>query len=311
MERQNTKENNKLKLELNNRDNEIVILKKEIECLRKNFKDKLTSAYYMQQAMLSPVEIIANSFPEYFILFKPQDLISGDFYWMRKIEGENKIIIVVGDAMGHSIPGAFISILAIAALNSMVIKRNVYSPDKILSELREYMIWEFQQKIRGKDSVSIDMSVVLFDLNNNKILFAGAERPLYHLTDDGLKIYEGSKLSVGFHTVMDEFSKTIYRYSPDEFKDSFSDKAKSFAYKLHEIDVKKGDQIYLFSDGYVSQFGGDEKTTVFGSRDFKKLIGSLNEISMNEQKEILKTNLAEWQGKNEQTDDIIVMGLKI
>jgi sigma-B regulation protein RsbU (phosphoserine phosphatase) len=311
VERQTIEEIIKLKLELNNSVNEIVSLKKEIEYQRKNFKDKLTSAYYMQQAMLSPVEIIENSFPDYFILFKPQDFISGDFYWMRKIEGENKIIIVVADAMGHSIPGAFISILAIAALNNMVIKRNIHRPDLILSELREYIIWEFQQKIRGKDCVSIDMSVVLCDLTNKKIEFSGAERPLFHLTDDGLYIYEGNKLTVGFHTVMDEFSKTIFRYSPDEFKDSLTDKAKSFSYKLHEIDVKKGDEIYLFSDGYVSQFGGNEKTTVFGSRDFKKIISTLHAKPMYEQKEILKNALADWQGENEQTDDIIVMGLKI
>jgi serine phosphatase RsbU (regulator of sigma subunit) len=311
VERKTISELDKLKLELNSRDEEIGTLKKEIEFLRKSYKDKLTSAFYMHQAMLSPVEVIENSFPEHFILFKPQDFISGDFYWMRKIDTENKLIIVVADAMGHSIPGAFICILAIAALNGIVMKKDIHRPDLILSELREYIIWEFQQKLRGKDCVSIDMSVVSFDLTNNKLQFSGAERPLYHLTDDGLKIYEGSKLSVGFHTVMDEFSKTIFRYSPDEFKDSFTEKAKAFAFKLHEIDLKKGDQIYLFSDGYVSQFGGDEKTTVFGSRDFKKLISSLHTIPMNEQKEILKNTLANWQGRNDQTDDIIVMGIKI
>jgi sigma-B regulation protein RsbU (phosphoserine phosphatase) len=311
VERQTSKEINNLKLDLNNKVEEIARLKKDIENLKKNFRDKLTSAYYMQQAMLSPVEIIETSFPEYFILFKPQDFISGDFYWMRKLESENKIIIIVADSMGHSIPGAFISILAIAALNSMVMKREIYSPDLILSELREYIIWEFQQKIRGKDCVSIDMSVILYDLTNNRIQYSGAERPLYHLTEEGLNIYDGNKLSVGFHTVMDEFSKTIFRYSPEEFKDSFTDKAKSFAYKLHEINVKKGDQIYLFSDGYISQFGGDEKTMVFGSRDFKKLISSLNGKPMNEQKEILVSTLANWQGKNDQTDDILVLGFKI
>jgi phosphoserine phosphatase RsbU/P len=310
VEKTTTRETDKLKLELKDKVDENISLKKEIETLKKSFKDKLTSAYYMQQAMLSPVEIIESSFPDYFIFFKPQDFISGDFYWMRKIDGEDKIIIVVADAMGHSIPGAFISILAIAALNSMVAKRKVYSPDLILSELREYIIWEFQQKIRGKDCVSIDMSVVLYDIKEKKIHFAGAERPLYHLTDEGLKVYEGNKLSVGFHTVMDEFSKTIFRYSPDEFKDSFTDKAKPFAFKLHEIDVKKGDEIYLFSDGYVSQFGGNEKTIVFGSRDFKKLLGTLHAKPMAEQKELLIETLAEWQGENEQTDDILVMGLK-
>jgi sigma-B regulation protein RsbU (phosphoserine phosphatase) len=310
VERHISKEINNLKHDLNNSIEEVARLKKEIEYLKKNFKDKLTSAYYMQQAMLSPVEIIETSFPGNFIFFKPQDFISGDFYWMRKIEGENKVVIVVADSMGHSIPGAFISILAIAALNSMVMKRNIYSPDLILAELREYIIWEFQQKIRGKDCVSIDMSVVLYDITKNKIQFAGAERPLYHLTDDGLNIYDGNKISVGFHTVMDEFSKTIFRYSPDEFKDSFTDKTKSFSYKLHEFKVKKGDQIYLFSDGYVSQFGGVEKTMVFGSRDFKKLITSLHGIPMSEQKEILTETLATWQGLNDQTDDILVMGLK-
>jgi phosphoserine phosphatase RsbU/P len=299
----------KLESELERKNIEIDRLKKEIETEVKNFNDKMACAYQIQKAMLTPIEILDNTIPENFILYKPKDFLSGDFYWMRRIESENKIIIVVGDCMGHSIPGAFISILAISTLNNIVTKNNIYSPDLILTELRMNLVWELQQTLRGKDNESVDLAILTYDYVDKKLLFSGAKRKLYQYTEGELKTYEGDKMAVGFYPKMKEFSQTIYRYEFEEFMESFDSRNQKFSYKLEEIPLSKGDIIYLFSDGYVSQIGGEQQK-VFGTPEFKNLLKEIHNLPVNEQKELLNKAIEYWKGEEEQTDDIIVVGLR-
>jgi serine phosphatase RsbU (regulator of sigma subunit) len=247
--------------------------------------DSIQYAQRIQSAVLPNEEIINKLLSDYFILFKPRDIVSGDFYW---INGQNnKVIVVAADCTGHGVPGAFMSMLGISLLNEIVQPEKKVSAAKILNELRKQIKTTLSQTGKVNETKDgMDLALAIIDYDHMKIYFSGAYNPLVHIRKGEMNVYKGDKMPIGIHV-----GKEI----------DFSEK---------EIDIKKNDCIYMFSDGYADQFGGpDEKK--FMSGKFKNLLQEINSRPMDEQKNILNNTIEEWKGNLQQVDDILIVGVRI
>jgi CheY-like chemotaxis protein len=253
--------------------------------------DSIEYAKRIQTALLPPLSFIRRSLPEHFILFKPRDIVSGDFYWM--MNKDDKIIIAAADCTGHGVPGAFMSVLGTAFLNEIVNKivenKHVYSlqAHEILNQLRSYIIESLHQS--GADNESkdgIDIALCIIDPGKQKLQFAGAHNPLYLIRNNELQIIKGDRMPVSIH---------------QKAHKSFTN---------HEIDFFKDDVMYIFSDGFVDQIGGPKKRK-FMSRNFKELLLKIHEKPMDVQQQILEKTFEEWKGDYIQLDDILVIGIKL
>jgi len=280
------------KIEIQNAYNEIE--QKNIEITQKNrdITESIEYARRIQTALLPPGDYISEFAPERFILFKPRDIVSGDFYWVGK--KENKIVIVAADCTGHGVPGAFMSMLGVAFLNQIVNTTQNLSAGNILNQLRMTVISSLRQT--GKDHEAkdgMDIALCIMDLDAMKLEFAGANNPMYFIRNNELQIFKGDKMPIGIHYNMQN----------------------SFA--THTLSIKKGDVFYLFSDGYIDQFGGENERKFMSSR-FKELLLSINAHSMEKQHKILDETIENWRHKHSnstekypQTDDILVIGIRI
>ncbi len=258
--------------------------KEQIEGQNRNITDSIIYAQHIQRALLPPGDYMKQLLPHRFIFYKPRDIVSGDFYWVNRKEG--LIITVAADCTGHGVPGAMLSMLGVSILNEIV--NTIKKPDagKILNDFRDKLIESLHQG--GKESHmwdGIDIALCLIDLTKESVQYAGAYSPLYLIRDGNLKVFKGNKMPIGFHARMESFSS-------------------------HNIKVQSGDMLYIFSDGYADQFGGEDDKR-FTQRRFKKLLQNIHNKPMTEQKEELEKTLVEWQGKSNQIDDILVMGIRI
>jgi serine phosphatase RsbU (regulator of sigma subunit) len=253
--------------------------------------DSIRYAKRIQSALLPPESYIKRNLPDHFILYKPRDIVSGDFYWM--MNKDDKIIITAADCTGHGVPGAFMSMLGIAFLNEILTKiienKHVYSlqANEILNQLRTYIIESLHQTGDPDESKDgIDMAICIIDPENHKLQYAGAHNPLYLVQNNELKIIKGDRMPVGIHKKAD------------------------VSFTNHEIDINENDLIYMFSDGYYDQIGGP-KGRKFMSRNFQQLMLDIHKESLPEQKKILDKTFEEWKGKEIQLDDILVIGVKL
>jgi len=262
-----------------------------LEEQKKEITDSIHYAQRIQTAVMPDIETIRKKVPEYFILFKPRDIVSGDFYWLA--DKGNKIVIVAADCTGHGVPGAFMSMLGVSFLNKIVNEKNIYSAGKILDQLRDNIIIALSQTgAEGEQKDGMDMGLCVIDFDKKNMEFAGAHNSLYMIRDDELTETKADRMPVAHYEKLDNFTG-------------------------HTIDLKKGDRFYMFSDGYPDQFGGP-RGKKYMSKTFKNQLLSIREKPMTEQKEILDKTIEEWKaipdpdGKpHEQVDDIIVVGIHI
>ena len=261
----------------------------EVDKKNTEITDSINYAKNIQLALLPSNDYIDEILPERFILFKPKNIVSGDFYWINKIEDE--IIIVAADCTGHGVPGAFMSMLGISFLNEIVNKNDITQPNFILDDLRKMIVESLNQ---SNKTISDGMDLALININNKtlKLEYAGAFNPLLIFRQNiETKEYEliqikADRMPVGKYMIEKPFENNLFQ-------------------------LQKNDTIYMFSDGYQDQFGG-EKGMKFKSKRFKELLNDIQTKTMKEQKEILNKTIIEWQGdKEEQIDDIIIIGLKI
>jgi serine phosphatase RsbU (regulator of sigma subunit)/Tfp pilus assembly protein PilF len=252
---------------------------------KKEIMASIEYARKIQNAMLTPGDFIANLLPERFILFRPRDIVSGDFYWLTK--RNDKIICVVADCTGHGVPGAFMSMLGIALLNEIVSKNADLSANEILDELRIMVIKSLRQTGReGEIPDGIDIVLLILDLQKQQAEFAGAHNSLYLIRDGGLIEYKADQMPIGIQTDINvPFTKQL-------------------------IQLKKGDVLYASTDGFVDQFGGS-KGKRFMLKNFKNLLSEIYNKSMQEQLELLNKTLDDWMAETSQIDDILVMGFRI
>jgi tetratricopeptide (TPR) repeat protein len=263
--------------------------KNEIEHINRNTTNSINYAKRIQNAILpEDIELEqALGKDNYFILYKPRNIVSGDFYWFAD-KGEKKII-AVADCTGHGVPGAFMSMIGNELLNHIVHDKEIHLPNDILMQMNKGLEKALHQT--GEESIAdaIEIGIVVINKDKNSLIYSGAMSSFYLIQNENLQIIKGDKFSIGGN----------------------SNKEKIFTQKEIEITAKNA-VIYLFSDGYQDQFGGlnDKK---FMSKQFRDLLFANHHLSMQEQKEILDNKLTNWiaAGKGAQTDDITVMGVRL
>jgi len=253
----------------------------QIAYQKQHITDSIEYAKMIQTAILPSMELFSHKV-EHFVVFKPRDIVSGDFYWAEEIDG--KYLIVTADCTGHGVPGAFMSMLGISLLNEIIISKEISSPDQVLNHLRDKIIEALRQKTGSIVKDGMDMTVCLFDRNTLQLQFSGANNPLYLISDGLLSQIKGDKMPVAIHDIMDPFS-------------------------LHQLNLKRGDTFYTFSDGFADQFGGPKRKK-FLSKNFKNLLLSVQDLSMIEQGNRLDEVFTDYRKELEQIDDVVVIGVK-
>lgn len=244
--------------------------------------DSITYARRIQEAILPSENFLKNQLVENFILYQPKDIIAGDFYWMEIIDG--KIFVAVADCTGHGVPGAIVSVICSNALNRSVLEFKINDPGEILNKTRELVLDAFSKSDQNV-SDGMDISLICINPETSHLLWSGANIPLWYIKNKELLELTPNKQPIG------------------NFENSTS-------FLTHSLVLDKGDVLYLFSDGYADQFGG-EKGKKFKSRPLKNLLIENAHLSMADQKIILEKTLHDWKGNLEQVDDICFMGLKI
>lgn len=257
------------------------------ELLKKHHKEhgqSLKYASFIQKSLLPSRDEFKRIFPEHFILLLPKDVVSGDFYWAYK--RKNETIIAVADCTGHGVPGAFMSILGINFLNQIIYTKCYNSAAGILNMLREFVMKALNQKgEEDEPKDGIDMALCIIDNETNKLEFAGAFNPLYIVKKNNLVEIPGDKMPIGIAA----FEET--------------------SFKNHVVDLNNGDSIYLFTDGFVDQFGGPDGKK-YKYNQFRRLLLEMNSLSMTEQKERLIKTYDTWRGNLIQLDDVLVIGIR-
>jgi serine phosphatase RsbU (regulator of sigma subunit) len=282
----------------------------EIRKQKEELTDSIEYASRIQRALLPPEQMLEKQGLDYFILFRPRDIVSGDFYWFGRNNG--KTFIVAADCTGHGVPGAFMSMLGISFLDEIVIKSGIPDTNKILDALRNHVITSLRQTGHSIDESTkdgMDLSMVAIDEQTRTIQYSGAYNPLYvvrRLTDE-----EKEMLRLGKEPDPDRGSiwnndYLLYQVKADHMPIGISEKAHEFTATLIE---EKDVTIYLFSDGYVDQFGGPLGKK-YMSRNFKRLLLEIQGLPMHKQKEKLQEELVSWMGDISQIDDILVLGIK-
>jgi len=261
---------------------EITRQKEIIEEKNLEVRASITYAKRIQTAILPSDKIMQETLPDSFIVFKPKDIVSGDFYWMQKIE--SKILFAVVDCTGHGVPGALVSVVGHNALNRSIKEFELTSPAAILDKLN-FLVEETFESSENEVKDGMDISLCCLDLDTNKLEWAGANNPLWIMNESGITELKGDKQPIG---------KFINR--------------KPFT--GHSIQLQKNDSIYIFTDGLADQFGGP-KGKKFKYKQIKQLLFESNSDHPDLQKEKVLQALITWKGNLEQVDDICVMGVRI
>jgi serine phosphatase RsbU (regulator of sigma subunit) len=258
---------------------------RQIERQRLNITDSLHYARRIQAALMLPSEELEKILPSHFILNKPKDIVSGDYYWVA--HKDDRLIIAVADCTGHGVPGAFMSIMGINFLNEIVNQTGTIKANEILTELRDKLIKSLGQTgQRDETRDGMEMALCVVDAENYRLQYSGAFRPMYLLRKDELIVIKGDPMPIGI-------------YNEDEVP--FTNK---------EMPFKEDDMIYLFTDGYVDQIGGLERKT-FKTIRLKELLKEVHAFSMEEQQKILREEHEIWRSGSEQIDDIMILGVRL
>lgn len=257
---------------------------KKIELQRREITDSIQYASRIQNALLPPSEELDTLLPSYFILNKPRNIVSGDYYWLA--HKNSKVVVAVADCTGHGVPGAFMSILGIACLNEILNQTPAIQANEILNRLRARIIKSLRQTGKSDEARDgMELALCMVDFDNKRLQYSGAFRPLYLIRNSHLRELKGDPMPIGI-------------YNDEEI-----------SFNMQEVTFKENDIIYLFTDGYVDQLGGPDRKT-FKSGKFKQLLISIHQKPMQEQKKILEKEYQEWKNDIEQIDDIMVMGIR-
>jgi serine phosphatase RsbU (regulator of sigma subunit) len=260
-------------------------LKLVIEHKHQEVMDSVTYAKRIQEAILPDTRDIDASFPQSFVLFKPRDIVSGDFYWFS--HKDDRHIIAAVDCTGHGVPGAFMSMIGNTLLNQIVNEKGVTDPGAILHRLNEEVnraLKQTHEESQSRDGM--DVAICMYDFSKNELQYAGANRPLYLVKDGALEEIKADKFPIGGRD-----------YDvPKQFN------TRAFA-------LQKNDTVYISTDGFADQFNADDRKLM--TKNFKNLLVSIQDKPMHEQKTFLDNYIESWKGSMEQTDDILVIGVRI
>tara|TARA_Y100000589_G_C27187875_1_gene643406 strand:- start:1598 stop:3145 length:1548 start_codon:yes stop_codon:yes gene_type:complete len=255
-----------------------------LEIKQKEITDSINYAKRLQDGILVPFDLVQSWLSESFILFKPKDIVSGDFYWIEKVG--NRVYFAVADCTGHGIPGALVSIICSNALSKSLYEDMAHEPSKILDNTREIVENRFVRSA-NKIQDGMDISLCCLDVNKKIIHWSGAMNPLW---------------------VVKKGSNKIEELKPDRQSVGLVDKSKPFT--NHKVKLEIGDSVYLFSDGYQDQFGGKNGKKYMKGK-MKKFVLSIQDQDMQTQLASFEKEFNDWKGSHEQIDDVCVMGVRI
>jgi serine phosphatase RsbU (regulator of sigma subunit)/tetratricopeptide (TPR) repeat protein len=261
---------------------------KKIEEQNKNIRSSINYAKRIQEAMLPKPDRFPAVLKNSFIFFKPRDTVSGDFYWMSEMKNSNghDVAFAAVDCTGHGVPGAFMSMIGIKALNGLI-NRGISETNQILDSLDVEIRTALRQEVSGNND-GMDIALCIYHEQEKILEYSGAKSPLVYIQDHELKKIKGDTHSIGGRKKDDG----------------------EIRFKKHQVKIDKPTVLYLFSDGYKDQFGG-KNNTKFLAKKFNNLLLQIHELPMEEQKNILELAFQEWKGEVGQTDDILVIGIKI
>jgi len=256
----------------------------ELAQKNRDILDNLKYAQRIQSAILPETSLIYQVLTDSFILYRPKDIVSGDFYTFSQKDG--KVIITAGDCTGHGVTGAFLSMIGISLLNQLVNESGITEPAQILNHLNNGIIAALKQK-SNEVSDGMDIAICSFDLNKKSLEYAGANRPLYMVRNGEITEIKPDKLAIGGFRLNIEA-----------------------VFTNHQFKLQEGDLIYIFSDGFADQFGGEHGKKLLSKRLREKLI-SMREKPMSEQQKLLAQYFDEWKGNFEQVDDVLLIGIRV
>jgi serine phosphatase RsbU (regulator of sigma subunit) len=251
---------------------------------KKQMIDNILMAQNLQRAVLPPDKLLGDSVKNYFILNRPRDILSGDFYWAGNMN--SKLAIAVADCTGHGVHGAVMSMFGMAFLNEIAHRNINYEPNEVLFELNKRIIsslHNFEDEYLMLEGM--DMVFCTIDRKKLVVKYAGAKNPIFIHQDNEIKIYTGNRTPIGHYENIEDFI-------------------------VRSIKVKPGDTIYMFSDGYMDQFGENEKKRFSKSR-FIKLLNDISNKPVTERRKILEAELDNWRGNQPQLDDILIVGIVV
>ena len=276
-----------LQRKLDERTREVVLQKEEIEVKNKDITDSINYAQRIQASILPPISKLHDTFSGSFVFYRPRDIVSGDFYWYDKM-GDDKFVIVCADSTGHGVPGAFMSMIGTTLIKDITVRKEVDSPSSLLATLDKEIMSALNQNIEAEHSNDgMDIIVSEINLKTNKLKISSAMRPMI-IYRGGEQVYiRGSRSSVGG------------QYEKEEK-----------IFETHEYDMKKGDKVYMFSDGYPDQFGGPLGKK-FKMVRLKNMLRDIHDKPMEEQYNYIKNNFEIWKEDMEQVDDVLFMGIEI
>jgi len=287
-------------------------INKELEFQKQEIIDSITYAKRIQQAILPPLKLIKETLPESFVVYLPKDIVAGDFYWMeclsavhssqftvnseQSTDNSKLILFAAADCTGHGVPGAMVSVVCNNGLNRSVREHHIMDPGKILEKTREIIVSEFEKSDEiVKDGMDISLCALDFSSNKKLLKWAGANNPLWIIRPIR-------------HCGLDPESHELIELKPT--KQHLGKVDNPIPFVTQEFELQKGDTFYLFTDGFKDQFGG-EKGKKFKSANFKKLLLSIQNLSMDEQKQFIYQTFMDWKGSLEQIDDVCIIGVRI
>ncbi len=282
------KEKEHLEQVVKERTAEVVAQKDKIEKQNEEITDSITYAQRIQRAVLPGIDTLENHTADCFVLFKPRDIVSGDFYWIGKVD--NLLIVGAADCTGHGVPGAFMSMLGVSFMNKIIKEQKVALPDLVLAEMRRNVITSLKQgNHEGSSKDGMDMALCIINLDTLAMTYSGAYNPAIIVSNGEANELKADRMPVGYHIVMNEYTPI-------------------------SIQLKKGDCVYLFSDGYQDQMGGPT-CRKFMRKNLRELLVDIHQKKFYEQRDLLNTTIEDWRnhpmGKTDQMDDILVMGFKV
>ena len=289
---QKRRDNQKIKeqnTQITEANEELTVLNEAISKQNSEIMDSISYAQRIQSAMMPPVGYFNELLDEAFILYRPRDIVSGDFFWIRQVN--QFIILAAADCTGHGVPGAFMSLLGISYLNEIVQRREITQAGEVLNELRRQIKHSLRQHGHPDETKDgIDMALCVIDQKNRSMQYAGAYNPLYLIREEKgdaeLIELKADRMPLGYH------------------------QGKDRPFTNHDIKLEIGDTFYIFSDGFIDQKGGPEQKK-FMSKKFKSLLIEIHDRPLFDQKNILEKTLTDWMGTQSQIDDILVVGVRV
>lgn len=258
---------------------------KEVEEKNKEITDSINYAKRLQEAIFPSVDFISDQLPSNFVLYRPKDIIAGDFYWAEQID--DTFLLAVADCTGHGVPGALVSVVCCNALNRCIKEFHLKDPGEILDKTRLLVLESFSKK---GEQIKDGMDISLLSICNGTFKWAGANNPLWQLRPNSSHSFDVTEIKANRQSIG-------YNEHPE-------------AFVTHEVSIQKGDLLYLFTDGFADQFGGP-KGKKFKYKPFQELLVSNAQLPLQEQKAVIETTFLTWKGELEQIDDLCVIGLRI